>query len=83
VWDASCTNTIASSYLELAVKGRGQVARPAALRKINKYRNISEDYIFIPFVVETLGPWCEEAITFVDEIGSILAVETGNIHSKS
>lgn len=85
VWDATVSDTLAPSYLSQSVKSPGAVAHLAAQRKVSKYINISEDpnYIFIPFAIETLGPWCTEAISFMNSIGSLIHQKTGDPKSKT
>jgi hypothetical protein len=41
---------------------------------------ISSNYVFKAF--ETLGPWCKEAIDFINVIGNRLIAESGDSKSK-
>jgi len=43
---------------------------------------IADNYIFLPFACETLGPWCEEAVKFVDKLGKLIQSATGEKRSK-
>ena len=55
----------------------------AANVKLNKYKKLLEqNYIILPFAVETLGPWCSEAIHFVDILGNLIKERTGEPKSK-
>jgi hypothetical protein len=48
----------------------GFAAEMACKRKHSKYSSIiSSNYIFKGLAFETLGPWCKEAIDFVNVIG--------------
>ncbi|KAJ4427441.1 hypothetical protein ANN_25064 [Periplaneta americana] len=51
----------AASAAELAVK-----------KKVNKHDHLLNNYIFIPFAVETFGPWSHDAKVLVSQIGQIL-----------
>jgi hypothetical protein len=55
----------------------------ACKRKHIKYsRIISSNYIFKGLAFETLGPWCKEAIDFINVIGNRLIAESGDSKSK-
>ena len=43
---------------------------------------ISQNYIFVPFAVETLGSWCSEAICFINSLGSTMNLVSGENKSK-
>ena len=83
VWDATCSDTLAPSYLHLSSKSPGQVATKAANNKLNKYKSLIEDnYIIVPFAIETLGPWSTKAIKFIDTLGKLLENVTNEKRSK-
>jgi hypothetical protein len=49
----------------------------------SKYSSIiSSNYIFEGLAFETLGPWCKEAINFINVIGNRLIAESGDSKSK-
>lgn len=82
-WDATCSDTLALSYIHLSSSSSGSVAELAAVNKSRKYsRLLEQNYIILPFAVETLGPWCSEAIQFVDRLGKLLVNATGEKNSK-
>ena len=84
VWDATCSDTLAPSYLGLSSKKAGSVARKAADVKLNRYKELSDQgYFILPFAVETLGPWCEEAIRFVDILCNLISERTGETRCKA
>lgn len=84
VWDATCSDTIAPSHVGTSSKSTGGVAELAAIKKRNKYKEIVEKgYQFLPFAVETLGPWCQEASKFMQVLGKRLKDVTGEPRSKS
>lgn len=71
--DATVADTLAPSYLHQSSLGGGRVAEQAASRNWSLYSNIVEqNYIFIPFACETLGPWCAKAIRSIDVLGHML-----------
>jgi len=48
---------------------RGEVAKQAAVRKCDKYADISSTYTFLPIALETLGPMNDLAYRFLEELG--------------
>ncbi|KAF2903547.1 hypothetical protein ILUMI_02620 [Ignelater luminosus] len=83
VWDATCTDTLALSYLEISTKMARQVAENAAIRKCNKYKTIvDQNYQFLAFVVETLRPWGNSARNFVNKLRHRMMVATRDARSK-
>ena len=84
VWDATCGDTLAPSYVNQSSILAGSVAEKAASRKRIHYRAIiDQNFLFLPFSVETLGPWCEEAIDFIRLLGKKIAFCTGEPKSRS
>lgn len=82
-WDATCVDTLAPSYVRNSSMRAGYAARLAVNRKLHDYSSIIEqNYLFIPFAVETLGTWCQEAIDFIDVLGSRIAHCTGERKSR-
>lgn len=57
VWDATCVDTLAPSHLSGTITKAGAAAEAAENAKRRKYEVLSDDYIFAPLGVETLGPW--------------------------
>ena len=53
------------------------------MKKHKKYASLSEQYIFTPVALETLGSWGPEANTFVGELGRRLAAATGEPRATS
>ena len=77
IWDATCTDTFAPSNLRFSTKMAGNAAEDKAKRKVAKYRSlINQNYLFVPFAVETMGPWNEEAIRFFNELTKRIAIKT-------
>lgn len=72
VWDATCVDTVASSYLHLTSKNAGAAANQACVRKEKLYEDISVNHHFLAFDVETFGTFSGEAKFFVKKLGPIL-----------
>jgi hypothetical protein len=82
VWDVTVVDTLADSYVLKTSEVSGFAAEMACKRKHSKYISIiSSNYVFKGLAFETLGPWCKEAIDFINVIGNRLIAESG--HSKS
>ena len=61
IWDATCVNTFASSNL---IRAAGSVADSAEVRKIAKYFEMGQRFIFQPVAVETSGAIGKSTIQF-------------------
>ena len=68
VWDATCVYTLASTHLPMTKSGAGNAASTAEDLKRRKYGTLGRGYIFVPFGVETLGPWGPSAKGFFKDI---------------
>ena len=75
-------DTVAPSHLPSTSKIAGSAAESAARNKSNKYSHLADNYIFVPFAVETLGPWCREAKSLISTIGRCLVQLTGDPRSS-
>ncbi|KAL1446386.1 hypothetical protein WDU94_005682 [Cyamophila willieti] len=83
VWDSTCVNTFAETYLNNTKETAGYAAEEAANRKIKKYNTISQqNYIFAPLAYETMGPWSKQTKSIVGKIGEGLFQHTGSAKSK-
>ena len=69
VWDATCKDTFAPSYVSYAAREAGLVAKLAEERKRSKYRHLAASHIFVPVVVEIPGVFGMEALEFIKELG--------------
>ena len=77
VWDFTCPDTLAASYLNRAVVSPGAVSNDAEDRKSSKYRSLAACYSFKPVAAETLGALGEETSAFFQDLGRrITAVTT-------
>jgi hypothetical protein len=83
IWDVTCVDTLASSYLNHTSMCSGAAAEIACVKKHNKYKSLkSANFIFKALAFETLGPWCKEASSFIDNVGSKLIAESGDLNAK-
>ena len=78
VWDATCSDTLAPSYVDDAARGVGNVATAAEARKMAKYSNLSGFHVFVQVAIETSGVLGPETGAFVKELGRCLRQVTGD-----
>ena len=83
LWDATCADTLAPSYIRRTARAAGSAAGLRETQKRARYRGVSDRYLFCPFAVETLGPFGEEALALVNDLGRRLRQETGDHRSTS
>ena len=69
--------------MELSQREPGAAASKAEEAKRIKYRDLSQDYHFIPLGFETMGHWGSSAVEFIRELGAKLAVVTGEPRSTA
>jgi hypothetical protein len=81
LWDATCSDTLAKTYISSTAHSAGAAALSAEKRKHKKYEGISNKYLFVPFAVETLGPFGEEALALVKDLGKRLIESSGEPRS--
>jgi hypothetical protein len=58
-------------------------ALSAEKRKHKKYEGVANLYKFVPFAVETLGPFGEEALDLVKDLGRRLIESSGELRSRA
>jgi hypothetical protein len=84
MWDVTCPDTLASSYVAKAVTGPGAVATDAEARKRQKYHAIDHAvYKFQPVAIETLGAYGEDSWDFIQQLGRRLRTVTQDTRSAS
>ena len=81
VWDATCSDTFAPSYLASATSEAGAVASLAESRKRAKYANLDPSHLFQPVAVETSGAFGPDTFDFVKELGRRISRTTGESRS--
>ena len=75
VWDATCPDTFAPSYLPSAASGVGAVVAAAEERKKRKYSHPDQCYSFVP---DVFGP---ETMEFLRELGRRLQLVSADHNS--
>ncbi|CAH2229203.1 jg1870 [Pararge aegeria aegeria] len=61
----------------------GAAASSAEQAKRRKYENLDSSFIFVPFGVETLGPWGPEARALFKELSKRVIESTGDPRAGS
>ena len=74
VWDATCSDTFATSHVMLAMNEAGAIANQAEDRK--EYTELLVSHHFVPVAIET-SVFRQGALSFIRELGSHLQVKTG------
>jgi hypothetical protein len=83
VWDVTIVDTLADSYVLKTSGVSGFTVEMICKRKHSKYSSIiSSNYVFKGLAFETLGPWCKEAIDFINVFGNRLIAESGDSKSN-
>lgn len=84
IWDATCADTFAPSNLKFSTKRAGGAAEDRERRKTTKYAPlINDNYILVPFSVETMGPWSSEATSFFNTLSKMIAIKTNEPKSRA
>ncbi len=73
LWNYTCADTFAPSYLDSTSRHVGHAAKQADRRKINQYSDLSEQFIFIPVATETSGVIGKIGLDFIKNVGSKIA----------
>src|SRR5207245_11453347 len=77
LWDATCPDTLAPSYIQRSAVESGAAAALAEVKKRGKYSTLAIAHEFVTLVIETLDAWGTEGLTFANEVGKRIAVVTG------
>ena len=82
MWDATCPDTLAPSYLSIATAEAGAVAKEAEHRKQAKYSHLEDSHYFVPIAIEPLGAMGHKARSFLKELARRihLAIEDNQAH---
>ncbi|XP_055355715.1 uncharacterized protein LOC129601040 [Paramacrobiotus metropolitanus] len=80
-WDVTCVCTMALSHIAATSTQAGAAAAQAERKKIGKYQNITQDYLFRAVGVETLGPLGPGASQLITEVGKMIRQETGEVRA--
>ena len=77
VWDVTCSDTYAPSYITSAAVKVGAVASQAEEREIKKYDHLDASLLFMPIAVETAGVFGPLTKAFFKELGDRIRSSTG------
>ena len=83
VWDATCPDTFAPSYISSATSEAGAVAALAEERKKNIYAHLDPSHSFTPVAVETSGVVGPQSLAFLKDLGRRMRQVTGEERSLS
>ena len=83
VWDATCPDTFAPSYISSAISEAGAVASLAEQRKRAKYINLGLCHLFQPVAIETTGAIGPQSLEFLKELGQRLRQVSGESNSTT
>ena len=83
LWDFTCGDTLAKSYVNNSSKQPGHVAKEAEDRKYKTYENLLDSHHFIPIAVETMGTWGEAGKDLIIELGKKIKEQTGEKKAAS
>ena len=83
VWDATCPDTFAPSYLPSAASGVGAVAAAAEEWKKRKYSHLDQCHLFAPVAIETTGVFGPETMEFLRELGCCIQLVSADHNSTT
>ncbi|OXA39608.1 hypothetical protein Fcan01_25760 [Folsomia candida] len=81
LWDFTCVDTFAPSYLSNTVRYQGAAASMAEDRKRKRYAFLLDRFIFVPVAMETTGVWGQEGLSLINQIGERITARTGQPNS--
>ena len=56
---------MAPSYAAISSVSAASFAEQSSVRKLTKYSELAISHIFVPITMESFGPKCAEALTFL------------------
>ena len=82
VWDFTCRDTLAASHVAGTSREIGKAAMEAEASKLALYKELVSQYDVIPVALETFGSWGPSGQKFIQDIGSRIALSTGEKRSR-
>ena len=76
-WDVTIATTLAESYIASSSTTAGSAAEAAAIKKADKYSDLSANYLFQPIALETQGVINSSAVDLVCELGRRICLVSG------
>ena len=81
VWDVTIADSVCATYVSKCAKVPGAAAESRESAKITKYKNLEQDYYFVPIAIESFGSWGREGHKLIKEIGAKMKEVTGEQRS--
>ena len=75
--DVTVPDTYAASYIRSTSVSACAAAEKSSTNKTTKYATITSTHLFVPIGVATSGAWCSESAKFIEDLGSRIALITG------
>ena len=70
IWYFTCADTLCDSYVRTASKEVDSTTEDREKKKIDKYKNLSDHYHFVPVGAETYGAFGPEGLKLLKKIGA-------------
>jgi len=83
VWDATCPDPFATSYIGQATTAAGCMADHIEARKCERYSHLVPSHLFQPVAIKTSGVIGQKSLSFLRALGDRLAQEFGEARSTS
>ena len=83
VWDGACVDSFAATHVVQCALQPAQAVNQAEQLKIEKYRNLTDRYLFQPVAVETTGVLGIQTRTFLKDLGRKMSNETGDMRETA
>jgi len=83
LWDFTCKDTFAPSYVNASSKQVGYVAKEGEKKKIRHYSDLANQFIFIPIAVETSGVIGKLGLDLIKKIECKIADATNEKRATS
>jgi hypothetical protein len=82
VWDITVVDPLCTSYLNSSSIEPTSASNNAELKKISKYQNLGDNYIFVPIGFDTLGGFGNHSKSIIKRIGKEIENKTGETKSS-
>ena len=74
---------MAPSYAAILSVSAGLVAEQSSAHKLAKYSELAISHISVPVAMESFGPICAKALTFLSELGRRMSVVAGDMRKTT
>jgi len=83
IWDFSCRDTFAPSYVKGSAARAGHVATLTEIDKHKLYEQLTQRFVLVAVAVETAGTWGKEGLVFIKNVGQRIKEVTGERRATS